>query len=94
MYDGRNRRGGLYDQWPQQELPRYYKTGITDYSIFLDEETNYLFAYLTITDAELLNELPEQELMKRWWNYMKDIMETNDDNSPVSFSLKEVFYLD
>jgi len=31
--------------------------------------------------------------MKKWWTYMKDIMETNPDNSPVSISLKEVFYL-
>jgi len=31
--------------------------------------------------------------MQKWWTYMKDIMETNDDHSPVSTSLKEVFYL-
>jgi L-rhamnose mutarotase len=31
--------------------------------------------------------------MKKWWSYMKDIMEINEDNSPVVISLKEVFYL-
>jgi L-rhamnose mutarotase len=31
--------------------------------------------------------------MKKWWAYMKDIMETNADNSPVSIPLKGVFYL-
>ena len=31
--------------------------------------------------------------MQKWWAYMKDIMETNADNSPVSTSLEEVFYL-
>ncbi|MFX7845269.1 L-rhamnose mutarotase [Acinetobacter baumannii] len=31
--------------------------------------------------------------MKKWWHYMKDIMETNSDESPVSIPLKEVFYL-
>jgi L-rhamnose mutarotase len=67
--------------------------GITDYSIFLDEETNDLFAYLTVEDAKRLDELPKEPVMKKWWNYMKDTMETNEDNSPKVVSLKEVFYL-
>lgn len=69
------------------------ETGIADYSIFLDEETDDLFAYFTIEDDRKLNELPHKEIMKKWWTYMKDIMETNDDHSPVSIPLKEVFYL-
>jgi L-rhamnose mutarotase len=69
------------------------ETGIADYSIFLDEETNDLFARYTIDDDQHLKELPHQEIMKKWWAYMKDIMETNEDNSPASISLKEVFYL-
>jgi len=74
-----------------QELLK--QTGITDYSIFLDEETNDLFAYLTIDDAKKLDELPGTPIMKQWWSYLKDIMETNEDNSPVAIPLKEVFYL-
>ena len=78
--------------WP--ELKSLLKeTDITDYSIFLDKETNDLFAYFTIEDDKKLNELPGKEIMKRWWVYMKDIMETNEDNSPVSIPLKEIFYL-
>lgn len=69
------------------------ETGIAEYSIFLDEGTNDLFACYTIDDDQLLIGLPHQEIMKRWWAYMKDIMETNADNSPVSTPLKEVFYL-
>ena len=69
------------------------QTGIKEYSIFLDEETHVLFGYLTIDDAVKLDELPKQPVMKKWWAYMKDIMETNDDNSPVNIGLKEVFYL-
>ncbi len=67
--------------------------GIADYSIFLDEEINDLFACFTIEDDKELSELPAKEIMKKWWAYMKDIMETNEDNSPVSIPLKEVFYL-
>ena len=78
--------------WPELKS-LLKKTGIKDYSIFLDEETNILFAYLTIDDVLKLNDLPNEAIMKKWWDYMKDIMETNEDNSPVNISLKEVFYL-
>ncbi len=69
------------------------QTGIKDYSIFLDEKTNDLFAYLTIDDAKNLDELPKEPIMIKWWAFMKDIMETNPDHSPVSIPLKEVFFL-
>lgn len=78
--------------WP--ELKALLKQqGITGYAIFLDETNNDLFAFLTIEDAKKLDLLPGEVVMKEWWAYMKDIMETNKDNSPVSISLKEVFYL-
>ncbi len=78
--------------WP--ELVTLLKeTGIADYSIFLDEETLSLFGVLKVNDAVQMDKLPEQEVMKRWWAYMKDIMESNPDNSPVSIPLEEVFYL-
>lgn len=68
-------------------------TGIEDYSIFLDEETNVLFGVLKIEDPIKLEELPNHPVMKKWWSYMKDIMETNEDGSPVSVRMSEVFYL-
>ena len=69
------------------------QASIKDYSIFLDEKTNDLFAYLTIDDAAKLDELPNEPVMKRWWSYMKDIMETHEDDSPITIPLKEVFHL-
>jgi len=69
------------------------ETGISNYSIFLDEATHTLFGYLTIENVAKLDSLSKEPLMREWWNYMKDIMETNADHSPVSISLKEVFYL-
>lgn len=78
--------------WP--ELQHILKeTGISEYSIFLDEETNILFGVLNVTNPIKLDELPHHPVMKKWWAYMKDIMETNPDNSPVSIPLKEVFYM-
>lgn len=69
------------------------QAGIADYSVFLEGETNFLFAYLTIENAKDLDKLSHEPVMKKWWAYMKDIMETNEDNSPVAVALKEVFYL-
>ena len=78
--------------WP--ELKDLLKTaGIKDYSIFIDPETNDLLAYLTIGDAKKLDQLPNEPVMKKWWAHMKDIMETNENESPVVIHLKEVFYL-
>jgi L-rhamnose mutarotase len=78
--------------WPElQQL--LISTGISDYSIFLDEETRILFGVLKAEDPAELDNLPSHPVMQRWWAYMKDIMESNTDNSPVSIPLKEVFYL-
>lgn len=78
--------------WP--ELKSLLKaTSIEEYSIFLDEETNTLVGVLKINDKTKLDDLPHHPVMKKWWAYMKDIMESNPDDSPVSVPLKEVFYL-
>ena len=78
--------------WP--ELKSLLKqTGVEEYSIFLDEETNVLFGVLKIEDPMKLDELPNHPIMKKWWSYMKDMMETNEDGSPVSVRMNEVFYL-
>ena len=78
--------------WP--ELKSLLKqVGIEDYSIFLDEETNILFGVLKVEDTLKLDELPNHPIMKKWWSYMKDMMETNEDGSPASVRMSEVFYL-
>ena len=68
--------------------------GINNFSIFLDEETNLLFGYLLIEDPSKLDELPKDPVQKKWWAWMKDIMESNPDNSPVQKRLREVFFLE
>ena len=79
--------------WP--ELSRLLKAaGIRDYSIYLDKNTGTLFAVQKLTDNNTNNDLPSHPLMKKWWAYMSDIMETNTDNSPVSHPLEEVFHTD
>ncbi|MGQ7945468.1 L-rhamnose mutarotase [Flavobacterium sp. WC2509] len=70
------------------------ESGIQDYSIFLDEETLILFAVQKLSADFDVAFLPNHPIVKKWWAYMGDIMETNPDNSPLSASLKEVFHLD
>ena len=78
--------------WP--ELAALLKSyGISDYSIFLDDQTDTLFAILTADDPDRLEGLKTEEIMRKWWTYMKDLMETNDDHSPVSVPLIEMFYM-
>ena len=81
------------DLWP--ELEQLLKeTGISDYSIFLDPETLHLFGVLTVNDPLRMDELPAHPVMQKWWAWMKDIMDSNPDNSPVSVSLQQVFHLE
>lgn len=78
--------------WP--ELSKELKNaGVSDYSIFLDEETLTLFAVQKLTDSNTANDLPQQAIVKKWWDFMADIMDVHPDNSPVALPLKEVFYL-
>jgi L-rhamnose mutarotase len=79
--------------WPElAELIR--STVVCDYSIFLDESTNILFAVQKQSGEESSQDLGENPVVKKWWAYMADIMESNPDNSPVAIPLEEVFYLE
>lgn len=79
--------------WP--ELKQLLKeAGVSEYSIFLDEVSNTLFAFQKNAGTEGSQNLGETEIVKKWWAYMADIMETNPDNSPVSTELEEVFYME
>lgn len=78
--------------WP--ELKTLLKTaGVADYTIFWDEETNLLFA-VQKTSGTGSQTLGEKEIVKKWWEYMADLMQTNPDNSPLSTKLTSVFHLD
>lgn len=78
--------------WP--ELVREIKDhGIVNYVIFLDDETNALFIYQEETENSVFHEYGTSEIVRKWWRYMADIMDTNPDNSPVAVRLEEMFAL-
>lgn len=78
--------------WPEL-VDLLHGAGITDYSIFLDEASNTLFGVLWRQLDHRMADLPETEVMKRWWAHMADIMLTHDDNEPVATPLVPVFHM-
>lgn len=68
-------------------------SGVSDYSIFLDEETLSLFAVQKLAPGHTAGLLPSDPVVRKWWDHMADIMEVNADHSPVCVPLTEVFHL-
>ena len=68
--------------------------GVSEYSIFLDEETSTLFAFQKVSGECSSQDLGSNPIVQKWWAYMADIMETNDDNSPRMVPLDELFYME
>jgi len=79
--------------WPELSA-LLKKAGISDYSIFLDPETLALFGVQKRGPGSSAGNLSGEPLMRRWWDHMKDIMETNPDGSPIALDLVEVFHMD
>jgi L-rhamnose mutarotase len=79
--------------WPElAQLLR--EAGIYDYSIFLDEETLHLFAVLKLREPNTRDQLPQHPVMRRWWEYMRELMETQADGKPLEWPLVPMFHLD
>ena len=79
--------------WP--ELKQLLSaSGVSDYSIFWDRDTNILFAVQKVSGEGGSQDLGNTEIVQKWWAYIADIMETNPDNSPVSIPLPECFHMD
>lgn len=78
--------------WPELKL-LLKESGVCDYSIFWDKDTNILFAVQKTEGEGGSQDLGTNPIVKRWWDFMADIMEVNPDNSPISIQLPELFYM-
>jgi L-rhamnose mutarotase len=79
--------------WPElQEVLKSH--GVSNYSIFLHRQSDQLFASVEIDSEEQWNQIANTEVCRRWWAFMKDLMLTNPDDSPLAVHLDEVFHLD
>ena len=78
--------------WPEL-VTLLRESGVSDYSIFLDEERHVLFAVLQRAAGHTMDALPQHPVMKRWWAHMGDIMRTNADGSPLVEPLPCLFHM-
>ena len=78
--------------WPELEAT-LVQHGVHSYTIFLDPETNDLFAYAEIESEERWNAIAGTEVCQRWWRHMGDLMPTRPDSSPLSSDMREVFHI-
>lgn len=79
--------------WP--ELSQALRdAGVSDYTIFLDEETLALFAVQKLEDNHQADRLPDLPIVRKWWDSMAPLMETKPDNEPVCHPLREMFHMD
>lgn len=81
--------------WPElkQELKEH---GVRNYSIFLHENSEYLFGYFEVEDEGLFKKLAESGIMQHWWKYMTEVLKCKSDQSLKAREdmLVEVFHLD
>ncbi|MFA7345875.1 MAG: L-rhamnose mutarotase [Terrimicrobiaceae bacterium] len=79
--------------WPEL-LQTLKQHGVSNYSIFLDEQTSQIFAYLEIESEAEFAAIAGTDVCKRWWEHMAEIMPSNDDNSPIVRNCRHVFHLE
>jgi len=81
--------------WPelQQALKEH---GVSNYSIFLREDTNELFGYLEVADEAKFQQIADTAVCQRWWRFMTEVLvcETADSPKAREEMLREVFHLD
>ena len=68
--------------------------GVHNYSIFLHPDMRQLFAYAEIEDEFRWKAITQTEVCRRWWDYMAEFMEVNEDRSPRAVELDEMFHLE
>jgi L-rhamnose mutarotase len=78
--------------WPELQA-LLTEAGIGNYSIYLDPESDSLFAYLERREDHMMDRLPGHPLMRQWWDHMRDIMRTHPDGAPVVVELMPMFHL-
>ena len=81
--------------WPELEQA-LKQHGVSNYSIFLREQTNELFGYLEVEDETKFRKIAETAVCQRWWRYMTEVLvcESGDSRKGKEEGLREVFHLD
>jgi len=78
--------------WPELEQV-LREHGVKTYAIYLHPTTRQLFGYAEVESEQRWAAIAATPICRRWWTWMKELMPTNPDHSPVTTPLKEVFRL-
>ena len=78
--------------WPELERTLLDR-GVRTYSIFLHPHTRQLFAYVEFRSEAEWQSIAQTEVCQRWWKHMREIMPSNQDDSPVAVEMREVFHI-
>ena len=65
--------------WPDLEAV-LLAHGVRTYSIFLDDTTNDLFAYVEIESEPLWAAIADTDVCRRWWAHMRPLMPSEAGN--------------
>ena len=79
--------------WPELEA-LLSSSGISDYTIFLDEESLELFAVQKVAANHSADELAENPIVRKWCESMADIVEMDSTGNPICTPLTEMYHLD
>lgn len=79
--------------WPELEST-LRAHGVHSYSIFLDKDTNDLFAYVEFESEERWEAIAATGVCRRWWRHMSDVTPSSPDATPITRTLNEVFHID
>lgn len=77
--------------WPEL-VDALKAAGISNYSIFVDEPTGDLFAFMWVDEPSKLNDLAQRPVMQKWWAANTDI-QVYEGAIPWVQPLREVFFL-
>lgn len=80
--------------WP--DLKELFKESeILDFSIFFDRKNNGLYVF-QLFSKEGCEDICSSDhiIMKKWWEFMSDVICVDDMNQPILSYLDEFFYLE
>ena len=79
--------------WPEL-VDALHNAGVRDYRIFFDRGLATIFSPCSrARPNHTMDALPQLDVMRKWWDYMADIMQTAPDHTPLQQPLEPVFHL-
>ena len=68
------------------------RQGITSFTLFVDPANDRVFGYLETEGADTFKRPNATSLA--WWEFMSDLMPTDEDGAPAQERLFEVYHLE